>query len=168
MSASKNPSSTPYTAARLTYDSVADFNETRARLDERLPLLEPSLTAELVLSGARWTAVETVIQRTAGPTGLLALARLDSGALLSLSRRPLDATLYLVGNPIIAREVTALEPGAALYAPFRVAIYQDANGVHVAYDQPSSVLKSLGSQAVDRIAVELDEKIRVAVEDACR
>lgn len=38
----------------------------------------------------------------------------------------------------------------------------------VAYDQPSSIFKSLGSQAADRIAVELDEEIRVAVEDACR
>lgn len=168
MSSSTNPSTTAYGVVCLTYDSAADFNETRARLDERVPLLEPSVMVELVLSGASWKEVEAVVDRTAGPTGLVALARLDSGALLSLSGQPLHATLYLVGNPVVARDVTALEPAAALYAPFRVAIYQDPSGVHVAYDQPSSVFKSLGSPSVDRIAVELDEKIRIAVEDASR
>ena len=81
---------------------------------------------------------------------------------------PLDGTLYLVGNPIIARRITAFEPAAVLYAPFRVAVYRDANGAHIAYDQPSSVLRSLGSPDVDAIAVELDQMIRTVVEEACR
>ena len=162
-----NPSCADYAATRLTYHSAADFNETRARLDELVPLLESGVTVELVLSGA-WTDVEAAVDRTAGPTGLVALARLDTGALLSLSGRPLDATLYLVGNPVVARKATVIDPAAALYAPFRVAIYQDASGVHLAYDKPSSVFKSLGSPAVDRIAIELDEKIRIAVESACQ
>jgi Domain of unknown function DUF302 len=59
---------------------------------------------------------------------LVALARLDSGALHSLSGQRLDATLYLVGNPVVARDVTALKPAAALNAPFRIAIYQDMSG----------------------------------------
>ena len=166
--ASMNFSTTSYVATCLTHLSAADFEETRRRMDDRVPLLEPAATVELVLGGASWSEVEAVVTRTAGPTGLVALARLDSGALLSLRGHALDATLYFVGNPIVASEIIAIEPAAALYAPFRVAIFKDANGVHVSYDQPSSVFKSLGSRAVDLIAVELDEKIRVAVEESCR
>lgn len=160
--------STTYSAIRLTYDSAASFEETRARLDERVPLLEPSASVGLVVGGATWAEVEATVDRTVGPTGLVALARLDTGALLSLSGHPLDATLYLVGNPVLARDLTAIAPIGALYAPFRVAVYRDATGVHIAYDQPSSVFVSLGSPAVDEIAAGLDDKIHIVAEESCR
>jgi uncharacterized protein (DUF302 family) len=160
--------STDYAATRLTYDSAASYAETRARFDERVPLLNPSVSFELVLAGAPWADVEAAVNRTVGPTGLVALTRLDSGALFSLSGTPFDATLYLVGNPLIARGLTAIAPAGVLYAPFRVAAYEDSAGVHVAYDQPSTVFRSLGSPEVDDIAAELDKKIQVVVEEACR
>src|SRR5262249_37768975 len=128
-----------YTAVRITYDSHRDLKDTRARFDERVPVFEGAATVELVLEAASWPEVEAAVDARVGPTGLVALARLDQGVLLSLQGEPLEATLYLVGNPIIARTVTHHEPAAALYAPFRVAIYRDATGVHIAYDQPSSV-----------------------------
>jgi uncharacterized protein (DUF302 family) len=108
------------------------------------------------------------VDRSVGPTGFAAVARVDQGALFSLNGDQLDATLYLVGNPVIARRITALRQEAVLYAPFRVAVYRDTTGVHIAYDQPSSVFKSLGSPGVDAIAIELDEMIRTAVVESCR
>ena len=159
---------TTYLAVRLTYDSNLDFNETRARFDERVPALEDAASIELVLGGAPWSEVQAAVDARVGPTGLVALSRLDQGALLSLEGEPLEATLYLVGNPIIAREVTRHAPAAALYAPFRVAVYRDTTGVHIAYDKPSTVFASLGSSGIDVIAVELDDKIRTAVESSCR
>ena len=159
---------TTYTAVRITHDSHRDFKETRARFDERVPLFEGAATVEVVLDGASWPEVEAAVDARAGPTGLVALARLDQGALLSLQGELLEATLYLVGNPILARKLTRHEPAAALYAPFRVAIYRDADGVHVAYDQPSSVFASLGSSGIDLIASGLDDKIASVAEASCR
>jgi uncharacterized protein (DUF302 family) len=159
---------TTYRAVRLTYDSNLDFNETRARFDERVPAFESATSIELVVGRASWSEVQAAVDARAGPTGLVALSRLDQGALLSLEGEPLEATLYLVGNPIIAREVTRHEPAAALYAPFRVAVYRDTTGVHIAYDKPSSIFASLGSSGIDAIAVELDDKIRTVVESSCR
>jgi uncharacterized protein (DUF302 family) len=159
---------TTYRAVRLTYDSNLDFNETRARFDERVPAFEGAISIELVVGAASWSDVQAAVNAHVGPTGLVALSRLDQGALLSLEGEPLEATLYLVGNPIIAREVTRHEPAAALYAPFRVAVYGDTTGVHIAYEKPSSIFASLGSPGVDVIAVELDDKIRSVVESSCR
>jgi uncharacterized protein (DUF302 family) len=161
-------SSTPYPAIRLVYDSAAGFEDTRTRFEERVPLLDPAVATEFVLSGASWDEVEEAVNGAVGPTGYVALARVDSGALLSLAGQPLEATLYLVGNPLLAREITAIQPLAALYAPFRVAVYRDPSGVHIAYDQPSSVLGSLASATVDEIALNLDDKIRRVTEEACR
>ena len=157
-----------YTAVRIIYDSHRDFEETRARFDERVPLFESAASVELVLAGASWPEVEAAVDARVGPTGLVALARLDQGAFLSLQGELLEATLYLVGNPIVARTVTHHEPAAALFAPFRVAIYRDATGVHIAYDRPSSVFAALGSSGIDLIASELDEKIAVVAEESCR
>lgn len=157
-----------YQAARLVYDSVVDFEETRRRFDEQVPLLDPLLTLQLVLDGATWHDVEVLVSRTVGQTGFVALARLDQGVLFSLSGRQLEATLYLVGNPVIARKILEVEPAAALYAPFRVAVFRDPMGVHIAYDKPSSMFASFPSRAIGDIAVDLDEKIRSSAETSCR
>ena len=69
---------------------------------------------------------------------------------------------------MIARKILEVEPATALYAPFRVAVYRDPTGVHVAYDQPSSVFASFGSHTIDAVGVELDEKIRSSAEKSCR
>ena len=157
-----------YQANRLIHHSAIDFEETRRRFDEQVPLLDPLLILRLVLDQSTWRDVEALVDRTVGPTGFVALARVDQGALFRLSGDPVQATLYLVGNPVIAREILAVEPAAGLYAPFRVAVYRDALGAHVAYDQPSSVFASFGSDAIDAIARELDEEIRNSAETSCR
>src|SRR5206468_1571489 len=122
---------TTYHAVRVTYDSARDFDETRARFDELVPLLDPAVTIDLVVRGASWADVERAVDTRTGPLGLVAIARIDQGALLTLSGHPLDATLYLVGNPLIARRLIELDSAAALYAPFRVVVFRDDAGVHI-------------------------------------
>jgi uncharacterized protein (DUF302 family) len=153
---------------RTTYQSSRDFETTRARFDEQIPLLDPLVSLDLVLRDASWAEVESTVAACVGPTGFVALARLDQGALLSLNGEPLGATRYLVGNPLLARRVLSADPAAALYAPFGVAVYADhVGGAHVSYDQPSSLFTSLGSKEIDEIGRELDDKIGQAVMSAC-
>ena len=122
----------------------------------------------LVARGASWSEVGTEIGQLIGPTGFVALSRLDQGALMSLHGEPVDTTQYLVGNPLIARRIIGLNRTAALHAPFPLAIYGDDQGVHVAYTQPSSSFGSLGSADIDLIAKELDAMILGTVEQVCR
>jgi uncharacterized protein (DUF302 family) len=153
---------------RITYQSSHDFETTRARLDEQIPLLDPLVSLDLVLRGASWAEVESTVAAHLGPAGFVALARLDQGALLSLNGEPLGATRYLVGNPVLARRVLSADPAAALYAPFGVAVFADhVDGCHVSYDDPSSLFASLGSNEIDEIGRGLDDKISQAVESAC-
>jgi uncharacterized protein (DUF302 family) len=164
----RNVTTINYQATRLVYDSAVDFEETRHRFDKQVPLLDPLLMLQLVLDGATWHDVEDLLNRTVGQTGFVALARLDQGLLFSLSGHSLQATLYLVGNPVIARKILEVEPATALYAPFRVALYRDPTGVHIAYDKPSSTFASFGSHSIDAIALDLDKKIRSSAETSCR
>jgi len=153
---------------RITYESSHDFETTRAHLDEQIPLLDPLVALDLVRRDVSWAEVESAVAAFLGPTGFVALARLDQGALLSLNGEPLGATRYLVGNPLVARRVLSADPAAALYAPFGVAVFADhVSGAHVSYDHPSSLFASLGSKEIDEIGRELDDKIGQAVGSAC-
>jgi uncharacterized protein (DUF302 family) len=145
----------------VTFDSRSDFESTRTRFDERIPLLDPSVTVTLVSSQAAWSKVEAAITPTLGSSGFLAVSRLDQGALMSLRGTALHATQYLVGNPLIATEVIGSVRKGSLFAPFQVAIYSDQSGVHVSYMLPSSLFASLDDRGVAAIGERLDAKWRI-------
>jgi uncharacterized protein (DUF302 family) len=151
----------------VTFDSRSDFEATRTRFDERVPLLDPNVTVSLVISQAAWSEVEAAITQTLGPTGFLAVSRVDQGALMSLRGTALHATQYLVGNPLIATEVIGSVRHGSLFAPFPAAIYADRDGVHVSYMLPSSLFTSLDDRGVAAIGEQLDEKIEDTVAEVC-
>jgi uncharacterized protein (DUF302 family) len=151
----------------VTFDSRSDFESTRTRFDEQVPLLDPSVTANLVISQPAWTEVEAAIIPKLGPSGFLAVSRLDQGALMSLRGIELHATQYLVGNPLIATEVITCARGGSLFAPFQASVYEDQRGVHVSYMLPSSLFTSLGDSGVAAIGERLDAKIEATVAEAC-
>src|SRR5438876_1111548 len=96
------------------------------------PLIRARTTCSVHRSPT-WSEVEIDIGQLIGPTGVVALSRLDQGALMTLHGEPVDTTQYLVGNPLIARRIIGLNRTAALHAPFPLAIYPDDQRVHVAY-----------------------------------
>ena len=151
----------------VTFDSRSDFESTRARFDERVPLLDPGVTANLVISQPAWSEVEAAITPTLGPSGFLAVSRLDQGALMSLRGPALHATQYLVGNPLIATQVITSAREGSLFAPFQAAVYADQRGVHVSYMLPSSLFTSLDDDEVAAIGERLDAKIEDTVAEVC-
>jgi uncharacterized protein (DUF302 family) len=151
----------------VTFDSRSDFQSTRARFDERVPLLDPAVTANLVISQPAWSQVQAAITPTLGPSGFLAVSRLDQGALMSLRGPVLRATQYLVGNPLIATEVITSVPEGSLFAPFQAAVYEDQRGVHISYMLPSSLFTSLDDDGIAAIGDRLDAKIEATVAEVC-
>ena len=151
----------------VTFDSRSDFESTRARFDERVPLLDPGVTANLVISQPPWSQVQAAITPALGPSGFLAVSRLDQGALMTLRGPALHATQYLVGNPLIATEVITSAPEGSLFAPFQAAVYEDQRGVHVSYMLPSSLFASLDDEGIAAIGDRLDAKIEATVAEIC-
>jgi uncharacterized protein (DUF302 family) len=111
--------------------------------------------------------VEATITSTLGPSGFAAVSRLDQGALMSLRGPELQATQYLVGNPLIATEVITTVREGSLFAPFQAAVYADQHGVHVSYMLPSSLFVSLDDHGVAAIGERLDVKMEDTVSDVC-
>ena len=84
----------------VTFNSRSDFESTRTRFDERIPLLDPRITANLVISQAAWSEVEAAITPTLGPSGFLAVSRVDQGSLMSLRRYPIASDTIPSREPI--------------------------------------------------------------------
>jgi uncharacterized protein (DUF302 family) len=151
----------------VTFNSRSDFESTKTRFDERVPLLDPSVTANLVISQAEWSEVEAAITPTLGPSGFLAVSRVNQGSLMSLRGTQLQATQYLVGNPLIATEIIGSVRGGSLFAPFQAAIYADRSGARVTYMLPSSLFTSLDDGGVAAIGERLDAKMEETVAEVC-
>ena len=151
----------------VTFDSLSDFESTRSRFDKRFPVLDQSVTFKLVLSQAAWSEVEAAITPALGSSDFVAISRLDQGSLMSLRGTALQATQYLVGNPLIATQVIGIARDASLFAPFQAAVYADKGGVHVSYMLPSSLFNSLNDRVVAAIGEQLDRKMETTVSEVC-
>jgi uncharacterized protein (DUF302 family) len=91
----------------------------------------------------------------------------DHGALLQVSGRPGKATQYEIGNPLTATRMTRRETPAALYAPLRVVLYENAAGrATYEYDRPSTLFGQFGDRQVTAVGRELDAEAERALRRA--
>src|SRR5262249_36172806 len=102
-----------------------------------------------------------------GPSGFMLFGTTDHGALLRLAGQKRKAIQYVVGNPLIALQMTQHDIRASLYAPLRVLLYQNADGkVCIEYDKPSSLFGQFGNAEIDSVAAMLDRKLEALVAKA--
>jgi uncharacterized protein (DUF302 family) len=66
---------------------------------------------------------------------------------------------FVVGNPLIMKEMVKHVPDAGSYAPVTVLIDERPDGVHVSYDKMESYLLHYGSSEALAVARNLDAKI---------
>jgi len=107
---------------------------------------------------------EQRIAAMAGEQGLTIFAIFDHGAALNMVGAPRNAKQYLIGNPLTAMQMTRRDLRAALYAPLRVLVYEDADRrTVVEYDQPSSLFGQFGNSEVTAVGVSLDQKLEAVI-----
>lgn len=122
-------------------DMVAFFKETRAT--------------------SSFPDLERVVQSGLGRTDLMLFAEFDLGDILrreSGSRTP-RIIRFVVGNPLIMKEMVKHVPDAGSYAPVTLLIDERADGVHVSYDKMESYLLHYGNPQALTVARNLDAKI---------
>jgi uncharacterized protein (DUF302 family) len=112
-----------------------------------------------VLLSSSPAEVRTRLEAMAGPSGFMLFGTIDHGALLTVFGEPRKATQYVVGNPLFAVRMTRRKPGAALYAPLRVLMYEDGAETVVEYDTSASLFGQFGDSDVSAVAAMLDQKM---------
>ncbi len=113
-----------------------------------------------VESGKSFKDVTKSIEKLVAKSGMMVMAEVNQGKMLSMTGLKLNARLFLIGNPNVGKQVFEQDHGAGLYIPLRVFVYEDKDGkTYVAYDRPSTLLGQFGNEKVAMVGKMLDEKI---------
>lgn len=122
---------------------------------------------EKLLAGGDPQRARTLLEQMTGTSGFMLFDAVDHGQTLALVGTPAKAVQYVLGNPLLAVEMTRHAIGAALYAPLRLLIHEaQGGGTCVEYDLPSSLFGQFGDEHVDRVAESLDLKLEVLIATA--
>jgi uncharacterized protein (DUF302 family) len=93
--------------------------------------------------------------------GMMIMATVDQGNMLSMTGLKLKATLFLIGNPAVGKKLFEQNHGVGLYVPLRVFVYEDKDGkTYVSYDKPSELLNQFNNNEIGQTAGMLDQKLQ--------
>jgi uncharacterized protein (DUF302 family) len=105
--------------------------------------------------------MENAVQNAVGASGFMMFLRLDLGAILRKETSLASPKImrYLIGNPLIMREMARHTPDAGSYAPVTILVDERPDGVHLSYDRMASLLAPYQNADALRVARELDSKV---------
>jgi uncharacterized protein (DUF302 family) len=142
----------------------SSYETFRKNLEKIVNKLDPEYARDIL------KAPETLKEYLAGlggVTGLIIFGTQSHGDLLRIFGKPRKAVQYVIGNPLVAIQMTVHDIRAALYAPLRMLVYEDNSGqVVVEYDQPSTLFGQFGNDDILKVAVDLDIKMLNAIKMA--
>src|SRR5207245_4425252 len=73
---------------------------------------------------------------------------------------------FVIGNPLIMREMAKHVPDAGSYAPVTVLVDERVDGVHLSYDRMASFLAPYQNAAALNVAKDLDAKVEALLASA--
>jgi hypothetical protein len=136
------------------------FEKTRKAFESIVPQYDAGIIDLL-----RNVEVERAKQQLERGPELAILQSRDHGSLLQIAGLARKVLQYDVGNPLTASKMTRHQLAAAMYAPFRIVLYENEQGHAVfEYDKPSSLFGQFGDERVTLVALQLDAAIGRALE----
>ena len=105
--------------------------------------------------------LKSAVERGLSTVGLMLFMQLDHGAILrkETGRETPKTIRFVIGNPLIMKEMVKHVPDAGSYAPVTVLVDERADGVHLSYDRMASFLAPYGNRDALEVARNLDRKI---------
>jgi uncharacterized protein (DUF302 family) len=105
--------------------------------------------------------LERAVQKGLGRTELMIFTELDLGAILrrETGRDVPRVVRFIIGNPLIMKEMVRHVPDAGSYAPVTILVDERSDGVHLSYDRMTSLLAPYGNRDALDVARHLDSKV---------
>jgi len=161
------PVVTSTTVTHLNFKSSKPFAAVTASIDKQLGKFNPEIDKSFSSEPLNAAEIESKIHAMEGSSGLMIFAVRDHGHLLVLKGKQALAKQYVVGNPLVALEMTQHNLVAGEYAPVRLYVYVGEDKLtHVDYDLPSSFFGRFKSKQIDEAAKSLDQKLEKLVTTA--
>jgi uncharacterized protein (DUF302 family) len=105
--------------------------------------------------------MKSTVEQGLSTVGLMLFMQLDHGAILrkETGRETPKMIRFVIGNPLIMKEMAKHVPDAGSYAPVTVLVDERTDGVHLSYDKMESYLASYGNRDALEVARNLDRKV---------
>jgi uncharacterized protein (DUF302 family) len=146
---------------RVSVTSTTPFDTVVARIDAAVGHPDWAALAAAIAAAPSSSAVEALVEKATGASGLMEFLRLDLGEVLRKDRRGASARSlrFLIGNPVTMKQMAEHVPDAGSYAPVTILIDERQDGVHLSYDRMASLLAPYGSADALTVARVLDDKV---------
>jgi uncharacterized protein (DUF302 family) len=146
---------------RLSVTSSKSFEAVLAALKAAIGRPDMAEFANAIRNAQTFAELERTVHQSLGNTGLMMFMELDQGGILR-KETGLDKpkiVRFLVGNPLVMKEMAKHVPDAGSYAPVTILVDERPDGVHLTYDRMASLLAPYQNAEVLAVARNLDSKI---------
>jgi uncharacterized protein (DUF302 family) len=112
--------------------------------------------------------LQETIEKGLGPTGLMLFVEFDHGAVVRSGTDSATPRMirFIIGNPLIMREMAKHVPDAGSYAPVTILVDERPDGVRLSYDRMASLLAPYNNSEALKVARDLDEKVEALLSAA--
>src|ERR1700746_384012 len=112
--------------------------------------------------------LKSAVEKGLGKTGLMLFMQLDHGAVVRKETgRDIPRIIrFVIGNPLIMREMAKHVPDAGSYAPITVLVDERPDGIHLSYDRMASLLAPYQNAVALEVARDLDAKVEAVLASA--
>ena len=112
--------------------------------------------------------LKSAVEKGLSQVGLMLFMQLDHGAVVrkETGRETPKMIRFLIGNPLIMKEMAKHVPDAGSYAPVTVLVDERADGVHLSYDRMASLLAPYKNRDALEVARDLDRKVEDLLQHA--
>lgn len=115
-----------------------------------------------VQSGESFNNTVNEIRKMVAKNGMMVMATLNQGKILSMTGISLKATSLFIGNPNIGNKLFSADRGVGIAVPVRLNIYEGKNGkTYINYVKPSEQLANFKNKEIQKIAQMLDKKLEM-------
>ncbi|HET6418977.1 MAG TPA: DUF302 domain-containing protein [Geobacteraceae bacterium] len=156
------------TVHRLTVISSRSFETVVAAFEAAIGHPDMSEFQNRISGTNSYVEMERLIQSDVGKSGFMELARFDLGAILRKEQAQEKPKIvrFLIGNPLIMKEMVKHVPDAGSYAPVTVLIDERPDGVHLSYDLMAGFLDPYGNVDALKVAWDLDSRVEKLLREA--
>ena len=146
---------------RLTLVSSKPFDAVVSAVEQSIGRPNIAEIGRAATDSTPFSEFERMVSRGTSALGLMLFMKLDVGAVLRKESGLSSprAARFLIGNPLIMKEMAKHVPEAASYAPITLLVDERSDGVHLGYDKVASFLAPYGNAKALAVARDLDGKI---------
>jgi len=153
---------------RFSLTSSKPFDEVVAGVNAGIGHPDMAEFARSTHEARSFAELKSAVEKGLSKAGLMLFMQLDHGAVLrkeSGSDKP-KIIRFIIGNPLIMKEMAKHVPDAGSYAPVTVLVDERPDGVHISYDRMASLLAPYRNSEALVVARDLDEKVEALLYEA--